>query len=189
MGLFAFLSGRRSPRRLSIRNSLAGSRSVVETLERRVLLTTVVQLNAPGLDELGTVPSDLGGADLAAQSETTNVTFSPPGSNDRTVVAYNDGAMARFGELSGSAMHTTGWAYSDNGGASVMQPNSNPASPALLPTVPNGTQTTGDDANHSLAWSNANATLYMANTSWPNQSDINVYASTDGGEAFPAARA
>ena len=84
--------------------------------------------------------------------------------------------MARFGEFSGSAMHTTGWAYSDNGGASVVQPNSNPADSALLPTVPNGTQTTSDDANHSLAWGNANARLYMASTSWPNQGDINVYA-------------
>jgi len=154
-----------------------------------MLLTTVVQLNAPGLDAPGTVPSDLGNVVVADQGETTAVTFSPPASNDRTVVAYNDGAMARFGKLSGSAMHYTGWAYSDNGGASVVQPNTNPADPALLPTVPNGTQTTGDEFNHSLAWSNANARLYMASTSWPSQSDINVYASTDSGQTFLVARA
>ena len=186
MGLFAFLVRRKPSRRLSIGDAPLRCRAAIETLEQRVLLTTVVQLNSPGLDVAGTVPSIRGNQDLAAQSETTNITFSPPASNDRTVVAYNDGAMARFGEASGSAMHTTGWAYSDTGGASVVQPNSNAADPALLPTVSNGTQITGDDANHSLAWSNANATLYMANTSWPNQSDINVYASTDGGHTFTA---
>ena len=162
MGLFAFLAARKPSRRLSIGDSPARCRAAIETLEQRVFLTTVVQLNSPGLDVSGTVAGGVRHVDLAAQSETTNVTFSPPASNDRTVVAYNDGAMARFGEASGSAMHTTGWAYSDNGGASVVQPNSNPTDPALLPTISDGARITGDEFNHSLAWDNANGTLYRA---------------------------
>jgi hypothetical protein len=107
MGLFAFLAGRRSPKRMSATHSPARRRAAVETLEQRVLLTTIIQLNAPGLDAPGTVRSDLGNVVVADQGETTDVTFSPPASNDRTVVAYNDGAMTRFGEASGSAMHYT----------------------------------------------------------------------------------
>ena len=187
MGLFASLSSRKSSGRASHENSRR-SRAAIERLEQRVLFAVQVNTNVfDGPPPSGT-PAGWPTGVYADQAETTNATFSMPGSSSNQVaVVYNDGPMKQYQQLAnGTPMHQTGWAYSSDGGQSFAQPSTDPANPALLPTVPNGTQTTGDDANHSLAWSNANATLYMASTSWPNHSDINVYESADGGRTFLA---
>lgn len=187
MGLFKFLSERLRARG-AVDLAPVRPQAAIQRLEQRILFAVQVNTNVfDGPPPSGTVAGWPAG-EYADQGETTNATFSMPGSSSNQVaVAYNDGAMLQYQQLSdGTFMHQTGWAYSSNGGQSFVQPSTDPANPVVLPTVPNGTQTTGDDANHSLAWDNANATLYMASTSWPNQSDINVYESTDGGPTFLA---
>ena len=187
MGLFAFLSGSKSPMRALNGKSPARSRAAVERLEQRVLFDVQVSTNL--FDAPPPSGSTVTGAPTgvyADQAGTTNATFSMPGSSsNRVAVAYYDAAMQQYQQLSnGMYMHSSGWSYSDNGGQSFAQPGMDPSTPPLLPTVSDGTAAAGDDSNQVLAWDNANATLYLATTSWPNRSDINVYASTDGGRTF-----
>ncbi len=182
MGLFGFLLRRRSSGGTT--PTLGRSRTAIEWLEQRVLFAVQVSTNIfdappPSGNTVAGAPTGV----YADQAGTTNATFSMPGSSsNRVAVAYYDGAMQRYQQ----GLHSTGWSYSDNGGQSFAQPSNDPAHPALLPTVSDVTVTTGDDSNQSMAWDNANATLYLAATSWPNRSDINVYASTDGGNTFTA---
>ncbi|HEX5242277.1 MAG TPA: hypothetical protein VFW23_03365, partial [Tepidisphaeraceae bacterium] len=69
-----------------------GREQFIELLERRMLFD--VQVNSPAFD----VPGPVGPAAniYSEQMETTSATFSPPGSNDHVVVAYNDGAMQQY---------------------------------------------------------------------------------------------
>lgn len=149
MGLFRFVS-----KLLRIRcvpnSAFVGPQAAFETLEQRVLFA--VQVNTNVFDAVTPSGYAIPGA-YAGQSETSNATFSMPGSSSNQVaVAYNDGAMRRYGQnANGSPMHQTGWAYSSDGGQSFSQPSTDPANPALLPTISDGTETTGDDANHVLA--------------------------------------
>ena len=142
-------------RRPTRRYRKAAAQMFIESLEQRLLLTTIsgnILVNNPSMD---TTTND-------TQSETTLIVF-----NGTVLSSFNDS-----GSHAVSSTKFTGFARSTDGGNTF-------ADLGVLPTA-----TGGDGGDPTLSRDNTSGNIYLATLPFGLQNIVQVFRSTDGGQTF-----